>query len=151
MSVPDEPSFYNPDAVARDLMMPTGEPAVALIAAGLLVALVFFIGAFGHPGGAAPADAAMAILLAYFAFVAGTLAVIVAAWVGVGDSAATRLHAPSTGTFQQSYDAFVTAKDSAAPEAVATRKSHAPRTADLRARQRRVRVAGTTAPGWRAE
>ena len=52
MPVPDESSLYNPERVARDLMMPTGEPAVALLGACLLVALVFFAGAYGHAGGA---------------------------------------------------------------------------------------------------
>ncbi len=43
---------YDSNALARELMMPTGEPAAAVIGACLLVGLVFFAGAFGYlPGG----------------------------------------------------------------------------------------------------
>ena len=43
--------FYNSNALARELMMPTGEPVAALIGACLLVGFVFFTGAFGHFAG----------------------------------------------------------------------------------------------------
>jgi hypothetical protein len=39
--------FYVSNALARELMMPTGEPVVAAIGACLLVGFVFFAGAFG--------------------------------------------------------------------------------------------------------
>ncbi len=96
----------------------------------------------------------MVILLAYFAFVAGALAVIVTAWIGVGDSAATRLHPQQDSAFQQSYDAFTMAHDhrNPPPAFAAQPKDHRRRTAaSVRARQRRLRVAGPIASGWRAE
>ena len=42
---------YNSDALARELMMPTGEPAAAVIGACLLVGFVLFAGTFGHFAG----------------------------------------------------------------------------------------------------
>ncbi len=52
--------FYDSNALARELMMPTGEPAAALIGACLLVGLVFFAGAFGQLGGGSHATHAAA-------------------------------------------------------------------------------------------
>ncbi len=60
ISVSDEPSFYSPDAVARDLMMPAGEPAGALIAAGLLLGMIWFAGAYGDGAGGSKATHAAA-------------------------------------------------------------------------------------------
>lgn len=48
MSASDQFPDYNPSAVARDLMMPTGEAAVAVIGACLLLGMVLFAGASGH-------------------------------------------------------------------------------------------------------
>ncbi|MGC1780542.1 MAG: hypothetical protein WBB34_21615 [Xanthobacteraceae bacterium] len=48
MPASDQFSDYNPSAVARDLMMPTGEAAVAVIGACLLLGMVWFVGASGH-------------------------------------------------------------------------------------------------------
>jgi hypothetical protein len=36
--------------LARELLMPTGEPAVAVFAAALLLGMIWFAGAFGHDG-----------------------------------------------------------------------------------------------------
>lgn len=60
---------------------------------------------------APPADAAMAILIAYFAFVVSTLAVIVTAWIGVADAGAERLHLQQASVVQRSYDASFMAED----------------------------------------
>jgi hypothetical protein len=56
MPAPDESSTYNPNALARDLMMPTGEPAAAVIAALALLGMVWFA-ASGHPANSAKAAA----------------------------------------------------------------------------------------------
>lgn len=55
----------------------------------------------------------MGILLAYFAFVASALAVIVTAWVGVADSGVDRLHLQHASAIQHSYDASVMADNAA--------------------------------------
>lgn len=54
----------------------------------------------------------MGILLAYFAFIASTLAVIVTAWIGIAESGAERMHLPHASVIQQSYDASFMAEDS---------------------------------------
>ncbi|HEX3937963.1 MAG TPA: hypothetical protein VHX43_10705 [Xanthobacteraceae bacterium] len=61
MPAPDDDSTYNPNALARDLMMPTGEPAAAVIAALALLGMVWFAGS-GHLPSAthAPAQSAAA-------------------------------------------------------------------------------------------
>ena len=56
MPAPDDDSTYNPNALARDLMMPTGEPAAAVIAALALLGMVWFA-ASGHLASAATATA----------------------------------------------------------------------------------------------
>ena len=69
----------------------------------------------------------MGILVAYFVWVVGTLAIIVTAWIGVADSGAERLHLQRATLIQQSYDASVMAEDDTRPAArVAAAK---PRTA----------------------
>jgi hypothetical protein len=55
----------------------------------------------------------MGILLAYFAFVASTLAVIMTAWIGVADSGVARLHLQHASAIQHSYDASVMADNAA--------------------------------------
>ena len=55
----------------------------------------------------------MGILLAYFVWVACTLAVIVTAWVGVADSGAERLHLQRATLIQRSHDAAFMAEDDA--------------------------------------
>jgi len=54
MPAPDDFSDYNPSDVARDLMMPTGEPAAAVIAACLLLGMIW-VAASGHFSGGAAA------------------------------------------------------------------------------------------------
>jgi hypothetical protein len=49
--VSSSPDFCDSNALARELMMPTGEPVAAVIGACLLVGFVFFAGAFGPFGG----------------------------------------------------------------------------------------------------
>jgi hypothetical protein len=68
----DDPHAYNPNAVsdsndiydsrdlARDLMMPTGEPAVAVIGACLLLGMVWFLGSGHFTGASQPTHAAAA-------------------------------------------------------------------------------------------
>jgi hypothetical protein len=53
----------------------------------------------------------MGILLAFFLWVTGMLAVIATAWIGIGDSAGTRLHLQHPAAIQRSYDSFVAADD----------------------------------------
>jgi hypothetical protein len=81
----------------------------------------------------------MGILLAYFTFVASTLAVIVTAWIGVADSGVAGLHLQHATAIQHSYDASVMADDSAdlqpAP-AVAAAKTAAPRVGERHAAAR---------------
>jgi hypothetical protein len=50
-AVNDSDDVFDSDALARELMMPTGEPVAAVIGACLLVGFVFFAGAFGHFAG----------------------------------------------------------------------------------------------------
>lgn len=75
----------------------------------------------------------MGILIAYFAFVASTLAVIVTAWIGVADSGIERVHLQRATAIQHSYDASVMADNGAdgrpAPAAAAktAAKIHEPR------------------------
>lgn len=47
-AVNDSDDVFDSNALARELMMPTGEPVAAVIGACLLVGFVFFAGAFGH-------------------------------------------------------------------------------------------------------
>jgi hypothetical protein len=81
----------------------------------------------------------MGILLAYFAFVASTLAVIVTAWIGVADSDAARLHLQHASAIQHSYDASVMADNSVqvqpAPAKTAA-KTAAPRQSERHAAAR---------------
>ncbi len=53
MPASDQFPEYNPSAVARDLMMPTGEAAVAVIGACMLLGMALFAGASGHFAAAA--------------------------------------------------------------------------------------------------
>ena len=55
---PDD--VFDSNAVARELMMPTGEPVAAVIGACLLLGMIWFAGAFGFAGGAKPAHSAAA-------------------------------------------------------------------------------------------
>ncbi len=69
----------------------------------------------------------MGILIAYFVWVVGTLAIIVTAWVGVADSGAERLHFQRATLIQQSYDASFMAEGNTRPAAsVAAAKPQAP-------------------------
>jgi hypothetical protein len=52
----------------------------------------------------------MGILIAYFVFIASTLAVIVTSWIGVADSGAGGLHL-QRAAIQKSYDTSVGAED----------------------------------------
>lgn len=54
----------------------------------------------------------MGILIAYFIFIASTLAVIVTSWVGIADSGVAGLHLQRPSAIQQSYDTSVMAEDS---------------------------------------
>jgi hypothetical protein len=69
----------------------------------------------------------MAVLIAYFAFVVSTLAVIVTAWIGVAESGAERMHLQRASAIQHSYDASFMADDSgdtgSATAATATAKA----------------------------
>ncbi|MFY9695054.1 MAG: hypothetical protein WA776_09530 [Xanthobacteraceae bacterium] len=65
----------------------------------------------------------MGILLAYFVWVVGTLAVIATAWIGVADSDAARLHLQHAATIQRSYDASFIAEDSGNTPATASAKA----------------------------
>ncbi|MGC2122032.1 MAG: hypothetical protein WA652_04185, partial [Xanthobacteraceae bacterium] len=58
----DDFSRYDPDQIRRELMMPAGEPAAALIGGCLLLGFVWFATALSHPGGGAkmPRNAAAA-------------------------------------------------------------------------------------------
>lgn len=47
----DSDDAFDSSALARELMMPTGEPVAAVIGACLLAGFVFFAGAFGHFAG----------------------------------------------------------------------------------------------------
>jgi hypothetical protein len=51
---------YDAKDMARELMMPVGEPAVAVIGACLLLAMVWFLGSGHFAGATAPAHAAAA-------------------------------------------------------------------------------------------
>ncbi len=75
----------------------------------------------------------MGILIAYFAWVVGTLAVIVTAWVGFADSGAERLHLQRATLIQQSYDASFMAEDDTRP--AATVAAARPQTAHADARR----------------
>lgn len=46
---------YDANALARELMMPTGEPVAAVISACLLLGMIWFAGAFGHDAAGAKA------------------------------------------------------------------------------------------------
>ncbi|HTZ02213.1 MAG TPA: hypothetical protein VMC05_07750 [Xanthobacteraceae bacterium] len=61
----------------------------------------------------------MTILLAYFVWVACTFAVIVTAWIGVGESGDQRLHLQRADLIQHSYDASVMAEDDDTPRRMA--------------------------------
>jgi hypothetical protein len=67
----------------------------------------------------------MGILIAYFVFIASTLAVIVTSWIGVADSGAAGLHLQRVRATQQSYDTSVMVEDPGAtsPPATATTAS----------------------------
>ena len=52
--------IYDSKDVARELMMPAGEPAVAVIGACLLLGMVWFLGSGHFTGGFPPAHAAAA-------------------------------------------------------------------------------------------
>jgi hypothetical protein len=85
----------------------------------------------------------MAILLAYFVWVACTLAVIVTAWVGVADSGAERLHLQRATLIQRSHDAAFMAEDDAPlSAATAAAKPHAAADRDRRTAARRPRQHG---------
>jgi hypothetical protein len=51
---------YDSKDLARELMMPTGEPAVAVIGACLLLGMVWFLGSGHFTGAFAPTHAAAA-------------------------------------------------------------------------------------------
>ncbi|HEX3937964.1 MAG TPA: hypothetical protein VHX43_10710 [Xanthobacteraceae bacterium] len=68
----------------------------------------------------------MGILLAYFVWVACTLAVIVTAWVGVADSGVDRLHLQRASVIQHSHDAAFMAEDDLPPAATAAAAAHSP-------------------------
>jgi uncharacterized membrane protein len=85
----------------------------------------------------------MAILIAYFFFIASTLAVIVTGWIGVADSGVAGLHLQHVTAIQHSYDSSVMAENSddagAAPAAKA--KASAPHgVASVRPQHRRPRL-----------
>ena len=70
----------------------------------------------------------MTILLAYFVWVVGMLAVIATAWIGVANSGLARLHLHrASTTMQQSYDASFMAEASGntPPRATAAAKAQA--------------------------
>jgi hypothetical protein len=54
-AVSDSRDLYDAKALARELMMPTGEPAAAVIGACLLLGMIWFF-ASGHFNGGAPAS-----------------------------------------------------------------------------------------------
>ncbi|HUI14276.1 MAG TPA: hypothetical protein VL048_12495 [Xanthobacteraceae bacterium] len=100
----------------------------------------------------------MGILLAYFVWVTSMLAVIAAAWIGIGDSAGTRLHLQRATLIQHSYDAAVMAGDfgNAPPKTIAaatTAKaavrggSTGARHVTARRAERRVHTARARTPG----
>ncbi len=151
--VPDSNDIYDADALARELMMPTGEPVAAVIGACLLLGMIWF--ASGHAVGSHSAHPAargrpfrrltpMGILLAYFVWVVSTLAVIATVWIGVADSGVDRLHLQRATAMQRSFDASVMAENDTAtaatkakpdvPHAVTGPRRAAPR---LSRRQRR--------------
>lgn len=60
-AVDESSDLYDPDDLARELMMPTGEPVAAVIGACLLLGMVFFFAASGHlRGSLQPTHAAAA-------------------------------------------------------------------------------------------
>jgi len=101
----------------------------------------------------------MGILIAYFFFIASTLAVIVTGWIGVADSGVASLHLQRATAIERSYDSSgydssVMAENSddggAAPAAKA--KARAPQgVASLRPRHRRPRLAARLDHGLGAD
>lgn len=83
----------------------------------------------------------MGILLAYFFFIASTLAVIVTGWIGVADSSVAGLHLQHATAIQHSYDSSGMAENSdaggAAPAAKAKARAPQQSVASLRPRHRR--------------
>lgn len=67
----------------------------------------------------------MGILIAYFVFIASTLAVIVTSWIGVADSGVAGLHLQRASAIQQSYDTSVMAEDPGDTPAAVTAKAAA--------------------------
>lgn len=57
-TVSDSDDVYDARAMARELMMPTGEPAAAVIGACLLLGMIWFVASGHFNGGAPPAHAA---------------------------------------------------------------------------------------------
>ncbi|MFY9695055.1 MAG: hypothetical protein WA776_09525 [Xanthobacteraceae bacterium] len=51
---------FDSNALARELMMPTGEPVAAVIGGCLLLGMIWLVGAFGVAGGAKATHAATA-------------------------------------------------------------------------------------------
>ncbi len=68
----------------------------------------------------------MGILLAYFLWVTGMLAIIVTAWIGVADSGVERVHL-RRAAIGRSYDAAFTAENGSAPAATARAQTAAAR------------------------
>ena len=54
------PNLAGANDLERELLMPAGEPAVAVLAAALLLGMVWFAGAFGHAARAPSATAVAA-------------------------------------------------------------------------------------------